>query len=49
MKLAGKNDCAAASHSCAGQTKKDNDPSDWKYVPKGTCQRITGGTTDAPK
>ena len=30
---AGKNDCASAAHSCAGQASKDNDPADWKYVP----------------
>lgn len=45
---AGKNDCAAASHSCAGQAKKDNDPSDWRYVPKGTCDKM-GGKMSAPK
>jgi uncharacterized membrane protein len=43
---AGANDCAAAdgSHSCAGQAKKDNDPQDWRYVAKGTCEKL-GGTT----
>lgn len=46
---AGANDCAAAdgSHSCAGQSKKDNDAQDWKYVAKGTCDKM-GGTTKAP-
>jgi len=41
---AGKNDCASrnGSHSCAGQAKKDNDPSDWKYVAKGTCTKMGG-------
>ena len=28
---AGKNDCAAGMHSCAGQSKMDNDPSDFNY------------------
>jgi len=44
---AGKNDCASAtgSHSCAGQTKADNDPNDWKYVAKGTCQKMGGSET----
>lgn len=44
---AGKNDCAPAngSHSCAGQAKKDNDPSDWKFVAKGTCEKMGGKTT----
>jgi uncharacterized membrane protein len=39
---AGKNDCAAAGHSCAGQTKVDHDPNDWKYVAKGTCEKMHG-------
>ncbi len=44
---AGQNDCASAngSHSCAGQAKKDNDPAEWKYVPKGTCIKMGGKTT----
>ena len=44
---AGHNDCASAngSHSCAGQAKKDNDPAEWKYVPKGTCIKMGGKTT----
>jgi len=44
---AGKNDCAPANgaHSCAGQAKKDNDPSDWKFVAKGTCEKMGGKTT----
>ena len=43
---AGHNDCASAngSHSCAGQAKKDNDPAEWKYVPKGTCIKMGGKT-----
>ncbi|HYD80804.1 MAG TPA: DUF2282 domain-containing protein [Paucimonas sp.] len=47
---AGQNDCAAANgaHSCAGQSKKDNDPNTWKYVAKGTCEKM-GGKLSAPK
>lgn len=47
---AGQNDCATAngSHSCAGQAKADNDANDWKYVPKGTCEKL-GGSTKAPE
>jgi len=47
---AGSNDCASAtgSHSCAGTATKDNDKGDWKYVDKGTCDKM-GGTTMAPK
>ena len=46
---AGKNDCGTAKHSCAGQSKAaDNDPTEWKYVAKGTCESV-GGKTAAPK
>ena len=43
--MAGKNDCASksGSHSCAGQSTKDKDPNEWKYVEKGTCASM-GGT-----
>lgn len=46
---AGQNDCATAngSHSCAGQSKKDNDANEWKYVAKGTCEKA-GGVTKTP-
>jgi uncharacterized membrane protein len=39
---AGKNDCASGTHSCAGQAKMDNDPAEWKYVPKGECEKMGG-------
>lgn len=41
---AGQNDCggAGAKHSCAGQSKLDKDPSEWKYVAKGTCEKMGG-------
>lgn len=39
---AGKNDCAANGHSCAGQSKADKDPGEWKYVPKGECEKMGG-------
>ncbi len=41
---AGKNDCASTdgAHSCAGQSKVDNDPKEWKYVKKGTCESMGG-------
>ena len=46
--LAGKNDCGTAKHACAGQgAKVDKDPSEWKYVAKGTCEKM-GGKTSAP-
>jgi uncharacterized membrane protein len=44
---AGQNDCASptGSHSCAGQGKTDKAPDDWKYVTKGTCEKMGGSTT----
>ena len=47
---AGQNDCASVngSHSCAGQAKTDNDPNEWKFVPKGTCEKM-GGKIAPPK
>ena len=39
---AGHNDCGTAAHSCAGQAKTDKDPTDWKYVPKGECEKMGG-------
>jgi uncharacterized membrane protein len=39
--MSGKNDCAAgAAHSCAGTSTVDYDPASWKYVAKGTCEKI---------
>ena len=48
---AGQNDCASAdgSHSCAGQAKVDKDGNDWRYVAKGTCEKMGGSTTAAAK
>ena len=43
---AGKNDCASAKHSCAGQSLKDHDPGEWIMVPKGLCVRIKGTLDD---
>ena len=40
---AGQNDCGTAKHACAAQgAKTDNDPTEWKYVAKGTCENIGG-------
>ena len=41
---AGKNDCGANGHSCAGQSTVDNQEGEWVYVPEGTCDKIVGGT-----
>jgi uncharacterized membrane protein len=47
--MAGQNDCAANGHSCAGQSKTDKDPTEWKYVEAGKCAEMGGTTKDAPK
>ena len=39
---AGQNDCGTARHSCAGKATKDNSADEWKYVAKGTCQKLGG-------
>jgi uncharacterized membrane protein len=45
---AGQNDCAnlTGTHSCAGQGRADNDASEYKYVPKGTCKSLKGLTEE---
>ena len=41
---AGANDCASltGAHSCAGQAKTDKGADEWKYVPKGECEKMGG-------
>jgi uncharacterized membrane protein len=48
---AGQNDCAnlSGSHSCAGQSKADMGPDEWKYVAKGTCKDMKGVTEEEAK
>lgn len=41
---AGKNDCQTSAHACAGQASKDGQGDSWIYVPKGTCEKIVGGS-----
>jgi uncharacterized membrane protein len=41
---AGKNDCGTSYSSCAGTSKKDNDKEAWIFLPKGSCEKIAGGT-----
>lgn len=46
---AGQNDCGTGKHACAGLgAKVDNDPTEWKYVAKGSCEKM-GGKMAAPK
>lgn len=42
---AGKNDCQTAASACAGTSKEDSNPTAFIYVPKGTCDKIVGGST----
>ena len=44
---AGQNDCGSnkTAHSCAGQSKADLDPNDFKAVKTGTCEKMGGSLT----
>lgn len=46
---AGKNACASSdgAHGCAGKAKADNLPTEWKFVPKGECEKMGGKLGDA--
>ena len=47
---AGKNDdCQTATSSCAGTSKKDAQTDAWLNVPKGTCEKIKGGSLTSHK
>jgi uncharacterized membrane protein len=41
---AGKNDCQTSTHACAGTAKKDGQKDAWIYLPKGSCEKIVGGS-----
>ena len=43
---AGKNDCAAGAHSCAGQGTKNRDKASFVYLPTGACEKIAGASTN---
>ena len=45
---AGQNECGTSKHDCATLAKVDNDPTDWKAVPRGTCTKV-GGVPNPPK
>ena len=46
---AGKNDCGNAKHDCAGQAKTAKAADEWKYVPKGECEKMGGKVGDDKK
>jgi len=39
----GTNDCATATQSCAGSATKDKQADAFLFVPKGLCEKISGG------
>ena len=45
---AGKNDCKANAHSCAGHAAKDASAAEFIKVPAGLCDKLAGGTTKEP-
>jgi uncharacterized membrane protein len=44
---AGKNDCQTANSSCAGTSRRNNQGDAWVYMPKGSCDKIVGGSLQA--
>ncbi len=49
VSAAGKNDCAAGAHSCAGQSTKNFDKTSFVYLPTGACSKLAGGSLMAAK
>ena len=47
INAAAKNDCAAGTHSCAGQSTQNDDPQAFVLLPAGDCQKIAGGSLTA--
>jgi uncharacterized membrane protein len=45
INAASKNDCAAGSHSCAGQATMARDTKSFVLLPAGDCSKIAGGST----
>ncbi|MGH1375400.1 MAG: BufA1 family periplasmic bufferin-type metallophore [Alphaproteobacteria bacterium] len=45
---AGKNGCGSAdkAHGCAGQASVDGSGVEWVALPKGTCEKIVGGSVE---
>jgi len=41
---AGHNDCATNTSSCAGTSKTDSQGDAFIAIPKGLCEKITGGS-----
>ena len=45
---AGKNDCQTATSACAGTSTQDGQPDAWLLLPKGSCEKIVGGSLTPP-
>ncbi|CAH0534725.1 hypothetical protein VST7929_02675 [Vibrio stylophorae] len=43
---AGKNDCATKTSSCAGTSTVDSQGDAFVVVPKGLCERLSGGSLE---
>ncbi len=45
---AGMNACGSAdkAHGCAAQAKEDGSGVEWIALPKGTCERLVGGSLE---
>jgi uncharacterized membrane protein len=41
---AGRNDCQTANSSCAGTSRRNGQGDAWVYLPKGSCEKIVGGS-----
>jgi uncharacterized membrane protein len=41
---AGKDDCQTSTSACAGTSTKDGQKDAWIYLPKGSCDKIVGGS-----
>jgi len=39
---AGANDCATSTNACHSHVTTDSNPEAWVYLPKGTCERLSG-------
>lgn len=47
VSMAGKNDCAAGpGTTCAGTSVRDHQGNAWKYVPKGSCEKMASPSSD---
>ncbi len=46
---AGQNDCASKTHGCQGLATADNDPAEWKFLPKDECEKLGGSTKPGQK